>query len=309
MPPVRSESAATVATDAGLREPRFNVRDYAVLLKPRVMSLVVFTALVGLILAPAAVDALTAAIAVLCIAVGAGAAGAINMWYDRDIDREMTRTMDRPLPAGRLRPLPALVFGLTLAATSVAAMAALVNAVAAGLLALTIVYYVLVYTVWLKRRTPQNIVIGGASGALPPIIGWAAASGDIGWGAVVLFAIIFLWTPPHSWALALFRKGDYDRAGVPMLPVVAGERSTKNHILAYTCILVPVTLAPVAIGMSGVLYGVAALMLGAVLLRNAIRLWRAADSAGARPLFFFTILYLFLIFVALLVDRALPTVS
>ena len=307
MPPVRTESAGSLSSAALKREPHFRVKDYAVLLKPRVMSLVVFTGLVGLIMAPARVDPVTAAIAVLCIAVGAGAAGAINMWYDRDIDREMTRTMNRPIPAGRLQPGPALAFGVSLAVGSVVAMALLVNFVAAGLLALTVVYYVFVYTMWLKRRTPQNIVIGGASGALPPIIGWAAATGDIGWGAVSLFAIIFLWTPPHSWALALFRKGDYDRAGVPMLPVVAGERVTKNQILIYSCILVPVTLVPVAIGMSGVFYGVAALLLGAGLLRKAIGLWRADDIAGARPLFFFTIMYLFSIFVALLADRGLHT--
>jgi len=307
VPPVRTESAGSLSSAALKREPHFRVKDYAVLLKPRVMSLVVFTGLVGLIMAPARVDPVTAAIAVLCIAVGAGAAGAINMWYDRDIDREMTRTMNRPIPAGRLQPGPALAFGVTLAVGSVVAMALLVNFVAAGLLALTVVYYVFVYTMWLKRRTPQNIVIGGASGALPPIIGWAAATGDIGWGAVSLFAIIFLWTPPHSWALALFRKGDYDRAGVPMLPVVAGERVTKNQILIYSCILVPVTLVPVAIGMSGVFYGVAALLLGAGLLRKAIGLWRADDIAGARPLFLFTIMYLFLIFVSLLADRGLQT--
>jgi protoheme IX farnesyltransferase len=301
------ESAGSLPGVAAEREPRFRVKDYAVLLKPRVMSLVVFTGLVGLILAPASVDPVTAAVAVLCIAVGAGAAGAINMWYDRDIDREMTRTRNRPIPAGRLQPGPALVFGVTLAVASVAAMALLVNTVAAGLLALTILYYVFIYTVWLKRRTPQNIVIGGASGALPPIIGWAAATGDVGWGAVALFAIIFLWTPPHSWALALFRRGDYDRAGVPMLPVVAGERATRNQILIYSCVLVPVTLVPVAIGMSGVFYGVAALVLGAGLLRKAVAMWRADDSAGARPLFFFTIMYLFLIFAALLADRALQT--
>ncbi len=307
MPPVRTESAGSLSGVTAKREPRFRVKDYAVLLKPRVMSLVVFTGLVGMILAPVPVDPITAAVAVLCIAVGAGAAGAINMWYDRDIDREMTRTRNRPIPAGRLEPRPALVFGVTLAVGSAATMALLVNLVAAGLLALTVIYYVFIYTVWLKRRTPQNIVIGGASGALPPIIGWAAATGDVGLGAVSLFAIIFLWTPPHSWALALFRKGDYDRAGVPMLPVVAGERATKNQILIYSCILVPVTLVPVAIGMSGVFYGVAATLLGAGLLSNTVRLWRADDSAGARPLFFFTIMYLFLIFVALLVDRGLQT--
>jgi protoheme IX farnesyltransferase len=289
-------------------EPRFSLRDYAILLKPRVMSLVVFTAVVGLIMAPATVDIWTAIVAVLCIAIGAGAAGAINMWYDRDIDRVMRRTMNRPLPAGRLKPGSVLVFGLTLSAAAVATMAAAVNLVAAGLLLLTIVYYVVIYTAWLKRRTPYNIVVGGASGALPPVIGWAAASGDVGLGALVLFAIIFLWTPPHSWALALFRRNDYEDAGVPMLPVVAGERATRNQMIAYTCLLLPATLAPVIIGMSGALYGVAAVVLGALLLRHAIRVRNEASAASARGMFFFTILYLFLIFAALLADALLPAV-
>ena len=231
-------------------EPRFHLRDYAILLKPRVMSLVVFTALVGMLLAPGQIDPLVGLTAIACIALGAGASGAINMWYDRDIDSVMQRTMNRPLPAGRLQPRAALLLGTTLATVSVAAMAMLVNLTAAALLAVTIIYYVFVYTVWLKRRTPQNIVIGGASGAFPPMIGWAAASGDLGWGALALFAIIFLWTPPHSWALALFRKQDYDRAGVPMMPVVAGERSTRAQVLAYTCILVPATFLPMLIGTS-----------------------------------------------------------
>lgn len=300
-------ASARVGDGVGFQPAAAHPRDYFALMKPRVMSLVVFTGLVGMILAPAPVDPVTAAVAVFCIAVGAGAAGAINMWYDEDIDREMTRTMHRPIPAGRMQPLPALVFGVTLAIGSVVAMATLVNFAAASLLALTIVYYVFIYTVWLKRRTPQNIVIGGASGALPPIIGWAAATGDVGWGAIALFAIIFLWTPPHSWALALFRKGDYDRAGVPMLPVIAGEKATKNQMLVYSCILVPVTLLPVAIGMSGVFYGAVASLLGAGLLYKTIGLWRADDIAEARPLFFFTIIYLFLIFVALLADRGLQT--
>ena len=196
---------------------------------------------------------------------------------------------------------------MTLATASVAAMAALVNMVAAGLLALTVGYYVFIYTMWLKRRTPQNIVIGGASGALPPIIGWAAATGDIGWGAMALFAIIFLWTPPHSWALALFRKGDYDRAGVPMMPVVAGERATRLQILVYTCLLVPATFLPVAVGTSGWFYAVAAAVLGALFLRRAWSVYRDEDMRTARALFFFSILYLFLIFAALLLDRALTT--
>jgi protoheme IX farnesyltransferase len=286
-------------------EPRFRVRDYAVLLKPRVMSLVVFTGMVGMVVAPSSPDFATAAIAVVCIAVGAGASGAINMWYDRDIDGEMTRTRNRPLPAGRLQPRAALAYGSVLAALSVGTMAVAVNGVAAALLAATIAYYVFVYTMWLKRRTPHNIVIGGASGALPPVIGWAAASGEIGLGSLVLFAIIFLWTPPHSWALALFRKVDYDRARVPMLPVVAGDRETRRQILLYTLVLVPVTLIPVAIGLGGWVYGIAAAVLGSGMLWHALRVWRSDGTAAARSLFFFSILYLFAIFLALLVDRGL----
>ncbi len=286
-------------------EPRFQIKDYALLLKPRVMSLVVFTALVGMVLAPASIDPVTGLAAILCIALGAGASGAINMWYDRDIDCDMARTMNRPLPAGRIQPKAALVYGVTLALGSVAAMAYLVNILAAGLLALTILYYVLLYTMWLKRRTPQNIVIGGAAGALPPLIGWASATGTVGMGAVCMFAIIFLWTPPHSWALALFRRGDYENAGVPMMPVVAGERSTRIQMLLYTLLLVPVTLSPVAVGMSGALYGAAAVVLGGLFLRHAIKVWRDPDPAVARSMFLFSILYLFLIFFALLADRAL----
>jgi heme o synthase len=285
-------------------EPRFQLRDYAILLKPRVMSLVVFTALVGMLLAPSGIDFVTGVVAIACIAIGAGSAGAINMWYERDIDSVMRRTMNRPLPAGRLRPGAALAFGTVLAGTSVAIMASMVNLVAAGLLAITIAYYVFVYTVWLKRRTPQNIVIGGASGALPPMIGWAAASSQLEWGAAALFAIIFLWTPPHSWALALFRKGDYDRAGIPMMPVVAGERSTRIQILVYTCLLLPATFLPVVIGTSGWIYGASALALGVGMLGHSLRVYRDADIRSARALFFFSILYLFLIFAALLLDRA-----
>jgi len=287
-------------------QPRYRIVEYLLLLKPRVMSLVVFTALVGLILAPGSPGGLTpwtAALAILCIAIGAGASGAINMWYDRDIDIHMRRTMNRPLPAGRLKPLEALIFGSVLSAGSVAVMAFYVNAAASALLALTIFYYVFIYTVWLKRRTPQNIVIGGASGALPPVIGWAAVSGDVGLGAVVLFAIIFLWTPPHSWALALFRRGDYEAAGVPMLPVVAGERKTKKQMAIYTALLIPVTLAPVLIGMSGALYAAAAVLLGLGFARHMVRVWKDTEGKAARPMFFFSILYLFLIFAALLADR------
>lgn len=283
---------------------RFRLADYAIILKPNVMSLVVFTAMVGMLVAPGSINPLTGFIAVACIAVGAGAAGAINMWYDRDIDCEMARTRERPIPAGRMRPALALVFGVVLAIASVAAMAALVNAVAAVLLAATLVYYIFIYTMWLKRRTPQNIVIGGASGALPPVVGWAAVTGGVDAGAIALFAIIFLWTPPHSWALALFRRDDYARARVPMLPVVAGERATRLQILVYTLLLVPASLAPVAVGLAGPLYGVIALVLGVMLLRHAVLVWRDTTDRSARPLFGFSILYLFLIFVALLTDAA-----
>ncbi len=284
---------------------RFRVADYAVILKPRVMSLVVFTACVGLALAPGSIAPLTALIAIACIAAGAGASGAINMWYDQDIDRIMLRTMTRPIPAGRMRPIAALATGAALGSLAVAVMAALVNAAAALLLALTILYYVFIYTIWLKRRTPQNIVIGGASGALPPMIGWVAVTGDIGLGAIALFAIIFLWTPPHSWALALYRNADYAAAGVPMMPVVAGPGTTKRLMLVYTALLLPATLAPVMIGMSGWLYGAAATLLGAIFAGHAIRLARDPGIGPARPMFLYSILYLFLIFTALLTDRAL----
>jgi heme o synthase len=308
---VRSDTAtAIVAGNSVVRsEPRFHLRDYAILLKPRVMSLVVFTALVGMLLAPGRLDPFVGLAAIACIALGAGAAGAINMWYDRDIDSVMQRTMNRPLPAGRLQPRDALLLGATLATSSVAAMVMLVNLTAAALLAITIIYYVFVYTVWLKRRTPQNIVIGGASGAFPPMIGWAATTGDLGWGALALFAIIFLWTPPHSWALALFRKQDYVRAGVPMMPVVAGERSTRAQVLAYTCVLVPATFLPMLIGTSGWFYGLAAAGLGAGMLGHALRVYRDNGVRSARGLFFFSILYLFLIFAALLLDRALTVLT
>src|SRR5712672_1058778 len=238
--------------------PAAGVADYVEILKPRVMSLVVFTGLVGLVLAPGHLHPLLATIAVLCIAIGAGASGAINMWYDRDIDAVMRRTASRPLPAGRMTPGEALGFGTVLAVGSTVVMGLAVNWAAAALLALTIAFYVLVYTIWLKRRTPQNIVIGGAAGALPPLIGWAAVTGDIGWGALALFAIIFFWTPPHFWALSLNRSGQYAAAGVPMLPVVAGPHQTKRQMLLYTLVLWPVTAAPWLLGTAGGLYAVGA---------------------------------------------------
>ncbi|HEX6840604.1 MAG TPA: heme o synthase [Stellaceae bacterium] len=280
------------------------VADYVALLKPRVMSLVVFTGFVGLYLAPGHLHPVLAAVAMLCIAVGAGAAGAINMWYDRDIDAVMRRTRERPLPAGRMAPGDALGFGCVLAAASVLVMGLGVNWPAAALLALTIGFYVFVYTMWLKRRTPQNIVIGGAAGALPPVVGWAAVTGDVGMPALVLFALIFFWTPPHFWALSLYRAGDYAKAGVPMLPVVAGARETKKQMLAYTLVLWPIALAPALIGVAGWLYGSAALVLSALFTGLALRVWRDAGDRSAKQMFAFSILYLFLLFALLLVDRA-----
>ena len=280
------------------------VGDYVQILKPRVMSLVVFTGIVGLALAPGHLHPFLAGVAVLCIAIGAGASGAINMWYDRDIDRVMRRTASRPLPAGRMLPGEALGFGCVLAVGSVAVLGIAVNWVAAELLALTIAFYVLVYTMWLKRRTPQNIVIGGAAGALPPLIGWAAVTGDVGWGGIALFAIIFFWTPPHFWALSLYRKEDYARAGIPMLPVVAGDRETRRQILFYTLILAPLGVAPWLLGYTGAIYGIAAVIMGAVMLVLAFRV--RAEQHGytaSKQLFAFSILYLFLLFAMLLVDR------
>jgi protoheme IX farnesyltransferase len=291
--------------EADEAQPRFRLQDYALILKPRVMSLVVFTAFVGLLIAPGSIDPRTAFVAVICIALGAGASGAINMWYDEDIDQVMKRTMRRPIPAGRMQAWEALVFGMALAIGSVFVMAWLVNTQASFLLALTILYYVFIYTMWLKRRTPQNIVIGGAAGAFPPMIGWVAVTGEIGLGAVALFAIIFFWTPPHSWALALFRRGDYEAAGVPMMPVVAGERETKRQILIYTALLMPVTLAPVVLGLSGAIYGVTAVALGAEFARRVWVLWREDGIETAKPLFLFSILYLSLIFSALVVDKTI----
>ena len=281
------------------------VGDYFQILKPRVMSLVVFTGLVGMAVAPGHLHPVLATVAVLCIAVGAGASGAINMWYDRDIDAVMRRTAMRPLPAGRMMPGEALGFGCVLAAGSVVVMGLAINWVAAELLALTIGFYVFVYTIWLKRRTPQNIVIGGAAGALPPLIGWAAVTGNVGWGAVALFAIIFFWTPPHFWALSLYRAGEYEKAGIPMLPVVAGPRETKRQMLLYTLMLWPTTAAPWLLGVAGPLYGAGAGVLSLLFTGTAIRVWRDSSDRAARQMFAFSLLYLFLIFTLLLADHGI----
>src|SRR5947209_4238120 len=251
-----ASEGADLSKPLDLAQPSLaGVEDYVALLKPRVMSLVVFTALVGLLVAPGHVHPVIGFTALLCIAIGAGASGALNMWYDADIDAVMTRTARRPIPAGRVQPGEALAFGATLAVFSVAVLGVLVSWFAAGLLAFTIFFYVFIYTMWLKRSTPQNIVIGGAAGAFPPVVGWAAVTGDISLAPVLLFLIIFLWTPPHFWALSLLKSDDYARAGVPMLPVVAGHDATRKQILIYTLILAPVGLAPWAAGFAGALYG------------------------------------------------------
>ena len=294
------------AADSGIAEPSLaSVGDYIALMKPRVMSLVVFTALVGLAVAPDSLHPVTGFTALLCIAVGAGAAGALNMWYDADIDAVMTRTARRPVPMGLVRPGEALAFGLTLGSFAVVVLGLLVNWVAAALLAFTIFFYVVVYTVWLKRATPQNIVIGGAAGAFPPMIGWAATTGSLSLEPVLLFLIIFFWTPPHFWALALYRTDDYARAGIPMLPVVAGEASTRRQILLYTLILVPLGVAPWLFGFTGPLYGMTAIGAGAIMLVLGWQVLRERPPAesASRKLFAFSILYLFLLFAVLLVER------
>ena len=290
------------------------VRDWIALLKPRVMSLVVFTGLVGLLVAPGRLHPTLALTAILCIALAAGAAGAINMWYDRDIDALMRRTARRPIPAGRIEPGAALGFGVSLGVASVVVMGLATNPVAAAALASSILFYVFVYTVWLKRRTPQNIVIGGAAGAFPPVIGWAAVTGDITPVPLVLFAIVFFWTPPHFWALSLWAHADYEKAGVPMLPVVAGPRETRRQILLYTLLLAPLGLAPWAMGFAGPAYAAVAAALGLGFLWHALRVWREPQDAAGRSLardaaakrtFRFSLLYLFLLFAALAADRLL----
>lgn len=289
------------------------VRDWITLLKPRVISLVVFTGAIGMFVAPGSLNGVLAFTAVLCIAVGAGAAGALNMWYDRDIDAVMRRTSSRPVAAGRISAESALAYGLILASASVVLLYLATNAVAAVTLAVSIAFYVLVYTAWLKRRTPQNIVIGGAAGAFPPVIGWAAVTGSIDVVPSLMFLIVLLWTPPHFWALSLYSHDDYKRVGVPMLPVVAGAKSTRWHIAGYTVLLVATSLLPWALGYTGVAYGVAAAVLGGVFLWYAgTVLLDRQDAAGrsltrdkpARSTFRYSLLYLFLLFTAYGLDHA-----
>jgi len=290
-------------------------RDWFAMLKPRVITLVVFTGFVGLLLAPGSLHPVLGLAAVLCIAVAAGAAGAINMWWDRDIDALMRRTAKRPIPAGRIAAGDALGFGVTLAIASVLVMGLATNAVAALLLALSILFYVFIYTIWLKRRTPQNIVIGGAAGAFPPVIGWAAVTGSIDIMPLLMFAIIFFWTPPHFWALSLYASEDYERAGVPMLPVVAGARTTRRQVMLYTVMLAVVSLIPWVLGYAGPIYGVSALGLGVWFLIAAARvLWDKQNAEGvsltrdapARWAFRVSLVYLFALFTMLALDHVLP---
>lgn len=300
----------TLAIDsASLSEA--GARDYFELLKPRVMSLVVFTAFAGLILAPGEINPILGLIAILCIAVGAGASGALNMWYDADIDAVMSRTAKRPIPSGRIAPGEALAFGLTLSVFSVAILGLAVNWFAAGLLAFTIFFYAVVYTMWLKRSTPQNIVIGGAAGAFPPMLGWACVTGNVSLDSTILFLIIFLWTPAHFWALALFKMRDYGSVGIPMMPNVAGERSTKNQMIAYSVLTMAVAVAPYFSGLAGLGYGIFSAVLSVIFVYCSIsvRLMPDGDEKmmPAKKMFAYSVFYLFAIFSALLADHLVPS--
>lgn len=288
-PQITTESEATVS-------------DYYALLKPKVMSLVIFTGFAGMWVAPgmAQTHPFLLAVAMLCLAVNAGAAGAINMWYERDIDAVMKRTKNRPLPLGHVHPDNALTFGVILSVLSVMLMGMALNWVAAGLLAAANLFYVFIYTIWLKRRTPQNIVIGGAAGAFPPMIGWAAVTGDVTLYPIILFAIIFIWTPPHFWALSLFANEDYKRAKIPMMSVTAGPRSTKIQMLIYTLLLVPLTLSPTFLGFASIGYGIIAGVLGLLFLLSCLRVIRSDDLKHAKIMFGYSVFYLFALFLAVM---------
>jgi protoheme IX farnesyltransferase len=281
------------------------VADFFALLKPRVMSLVVFSGFAGMFVAPGFADMnpLLAAVAMLCLALGAGASGAFNMWYERDIDAIMHRTRGRPLPRGRVAPENAAAFAAFFTLFPVMLMGMATNWTAAALLAFASFFYVVIYTVWLKRRTPQNIVIGGAAGAFPPMIGWAAVTGDVTWASFVLFAIIFMWTPPHFWALSLFANEDYKRAGIPMMTVVAGEKSTKIQMLVYAVLLLPLTIAPVFMGVAGWGYGAAAAALGAFFIFTSVKTLLDPTHKSARLMFGYSVFYLFALFLALMIGK------
>ena len=298
-------SDLTMTTATPLLPPA-DWRDFLALTKPRVMTLVVFTGLCGMLAAPVGVDPVLGFTAILCIALGAGAAGALNQWYEADLDAVMKRTAQRPLPAGRMERQSALHFGVGLAAFSVILMGLALNIAAAAILTVSILFYVLIYTVWLKRRTPQNIVIGGAAGAFPPLIGWAAATGEVATLPLLLFALVFLWTPPHFWALALFVQTDYAKAGVPMLPVVAGERATRRQIGLYTIPMAATAIAPWALGLTGAVYGVVALVTTAAFGAMAAQVAWGRNTPAMKPekrLFAYSIIYLFVVFGALVADR------
>jgi protoheme IX farnesyltransferase len=306
---------ATLAPEVKPLSVGGEVRDFVALLKPRVMSLVVFTALVGMVAAPGSLHPLIGAVALLCIAVGAGASGALNMWFDADIDARMARTAARPIPRGSVTPEEALAFGTVLSVISVMALGLFVNWVAAALLAFTIAFYVFIYTIWLKRRTPQNIVIGGAAGAFPPMVGWAAVTGSVSIESAVLFAIIFMWTPPHFWALALYRARDYERVGVPMLPVVSGLAETRRQILVYSVLLAVIAVTPWFIGLGGLAYLAISGLMGARFVWLAVLVFRDGDSDDraadqrAKALFLFSIYYLFALFAVLLLEHVAARVA
>jgi protoheme IX farnesyltransferase len=302
-----SDDTNILDNEISMAEPR----DYFALLKPRVMSLVIFTALVGLMVAPDGINPFIGLVAILCIAVGAGASGALNMWVDFDIDAIMSRTQSRPIPAGKVRRQEVLPFGLILSAASVIVLGIATNWLAGGLLAFTIFFYAVVYSMWLKRSTPQNIVIGGAAGAFPPMIGWAAVTGTITIESIVLFMIIFIWTPPHFWALALFKLGDYEKAGIPMMPNVAGHQSTKLQILLYSIVLAPFGVAPWFLGFAGIFYGVVSLIMGLIFLYFAYLTYKMSDDdekmLPAKKLFGFSIFYLTVLFAVLLIENLVMT--
>lgn len=291
-----SETANTTASED-------TISDYFTLLKPKVMSLVIFTGFAGMWVAPGLdqTHPFLAFIAMLSLAIGAGASGAINMWFDRDIDAIMNRTKDRPLPLGKINPDEALTYGIVLSIFSVMLMGVALNWVAAGILAFANFFYVVIYTMWLKRSTPQNIVIGGAAGAFPPMIGWAAITGDITLYPIIMFAIIFFWTPPHFWALSLFANEDYKRAKIPMMTVTAGAHKTKIQMIAYTLILLPITLAPWALGFAGTIYGITAAILSTLFLLSAIRVYQSQDLKPAKIMFGYSVFYLFALFLALMI--------
>ncbi len=305
--PLNAANAAAHVGSSAFTPSIATPRDYFSLLKPRLMSLVVFTALVGMVAAPGHINPVLGFTALLFIAIGAGASGALNMWYEADIDAKMSRTALRPIPMGIIRRGEVLGFALFLAVFSVVALGLLINVLSAALLAFTIIFYAVIYSVWLKPSTPQNIVIGGAAGAFPPVIGWAAASGTVALEPVVMFLIIFVWTPPHFWALALLRTDEYARAGIPMLPVVAGDRETRRQIVLYSYLLAPVGVLPWILGYAGLAYGAIALVTGVLFVIAALRLRKAAEgeatTKAAKSLFGFSILYLFVLFAVLLVEK------